>query len=523
MTDLPADYYQVRWLNAETGAVVEDTLAMPLPGTVIVAAPAGFVVAGEIVVSLQACHDTDVDDVCAAIDNCLSVQNADQSDADGDGFGDACDTCPHDASNDLDADGLCGDVDKCPSDPWNDADGDQVCGDVDNCPFTPSSDQSDADGDEQGNACDSCPNDSSNDADGDGVCGSADNCPSNANPNQTDTDGNGRGDACEGHVLIAEVHYDQGAGEQEFVELMSVGGATDITGWRLSDQDEPPLVFDGTDARFPCATPFVLDGGGRLVVFQGTGTAQCTGASRRLYLGVEGFLPRTGDDYLLTAGDLTCRDYVAFEMGPQVDPPPPGCVWHGPNPSNGEVIGRSISRFDANVIADTHSGADWEASGMTSTLGPLTPGLANEVFIDTDGDGLVNRIDNCPAITNPQQQDLNGDGQGDFCDTDDGVILILAPSRDRLEWLPESGQTSWNRYRGDLHELRTQGLYTQNPATTPGARRDCGLFIPAVDDAYAPPPGRTCFTLVAGLVNGVESALGTDGSGAVRPNTNPCP
>jgi hypothetical protein len=36
--------------------------------------------------------DTDGDGVCTAIDNCPAVSNADQSDADGDGVGDACDT-----------------------------------------------------------------------------------------------------------------------------------------------------------------------------------------------------------------------------------------------------------------------------------------------------------------------------------------------------------------------------------------------------------------------------------------------
>jgi hypothetical protein len=39
--------------------------------------------------------------------------------------------------------------------------------------------------------------------------------------------------------------------------------------------------------------------------------------------------------------------------------------------------------------------------------------------LDSDGDGVPNANDNCPNDPNPDQIDLDGDGQGDVCDDDD--------------------------------------------------------------------------------------------------------
>ena len=39
--------------------------------------------------------------------------------------------------------------------------------------------------------------------------------------------------------------------------------------------------------------------------------------------------------------------------------------------------------------------------------------------VDADGDGVPDTLDNCPQISNPDQKDTDGDGQGDACDSDD--------------------------------------------------------------------------------------------------------
>lgn len=45
--------------------------------------------------------------------------------------------------------------------------------------------------------------------------------------------------------------------------------------------------------------------------------------------------------------------------------------------------------------------------------------IAAPTVTDDDGDGLDNSVDNCPAVANGDQTDLDGDAQGDACDVDD--------------------------------------------------------------------------------------------------------
>jgi len=75
--------------------------------------------------------DTDSDGLPDKSDNCPAVSNADQTDTDNDGLGNACDP---DCSGDTESDG--------------------VCNEVDNCPADLNADQKDTDADGKGDVCD---------------------------------------------------------------------------------------------------------------------------------------------------------------------------------------------------------------------------------------------------------------------------------------------------------------------------------------------------------------------------------
>jgi hypothetical protein len=144
---------------------------------------------------------------------------------------------------------------------------------------------------------------------------------------------------------------------------------------------------------------------------------------------------------------------------------------------------------------------------------------------DADGDGFGDACDNCRFDPNPSQSDVDHDGEGDRCDLNDGMIYIL-PSHlgdDGIEWQSELGYDRWNLYRGSIGMLRSTHTYTQATGSSRLAMKVCGTTDTWYNETIAAPLNSAAFYLVSGTSGGFELDLGTDSSGALRLNTNPCP
>ena len=80
----------------------------------------------------------------------------------------------------------------------------------------------------------------------------------------------------------------------------------------------------------------------------------------------------------------------------------------------------------------------------TNEVGDSDPSQSTEVTLpvpDSDSDGVEDDVDNCPDLANPDQVDLDQDGAGDACDTDDdgdGVVdTVDSDPKDPTRWARE--------------------------------------------------------------------------------------
>ena len=131
-----------------------------------------------------------------------------------------------------------------------------------------------------------------------------------------------------------------------------------------------------------------------------------------------------------------------------------------------------------------------------------------------------------PGIPRPVDADADGTAKGDIgARENEGITRVRFTSRTSLTWDTSAGPlATYNLYRGDIQTLRTTGIYTQDPNTVPGARRQCALGSPSATDLNTPALGKAFFYLAV-VKRAAEGTLGFNSLPSERPytNANRCP
>jgi hypothetical protein len=355
--------------------------------------------------------DADGDGVPNTSDNCPTTPNANQANLDNDAAGDACD---------------------------NDIDGDSVLNAADNCPTTSNANQSNLDGDALGDACDTCtdfdndgwgadgtnrsecPNGATpdcndlqgntDDPDADNICGSNDNCPTVANPAQTNTDPDALGDACDPCI---DVDGD-GFGQADTNRAQCSGGTAvdcDDTANNTADPDADnicgsndncPAVANSSQTNsdadaFGDACDACIDADGDGWGRGGTDPTQC-----------------------LNGPAVDCDDTVGNSADPDTDNV---C---GSNDNCPSTANANQTNTDPDALGDACDpcidvdGDGWGRGGTNPALclngATVDCDDTADNVADPDFDNICGSNDNCPAIANANQANLDGDPFGDVCD-----------------------------------------------------------------------------------------------------------
>ncbi len=228
------------------------------------------------------CADSDYDGRCNSADNCPTVSNSNQANADSDSMGDACDA---------------------------DDDGDGILDLNDNCRLRYNVNQIDIDGDLLGDECD-------DDRENDGVINSVDNCPYVHNPNQENEDGDGLGDVCDpamGSPVTASALCTPQPGPFTFgmVDYLDVSGLSSVVSVSAGN-------IDGVGGLDLAAIDLSLDSVITLKLFLNKTSTPGQFEIKQLSLPGHPFNPRTivkvanldgvgGDDLIISYGEFDYR------------------------------------------------------------------------------------------------------------------------------------------------------------------------------------------------------------------------
>ncbi|MFA7169668.1 MAG: immunoglobulin-like domain-containing protein [Candidatus Paceibacterota bacterium] len=124
------------------------------------------------------------------------------------------------------------------------------------------------------------------------------------------------------------------------------------------------------------------------------------------------------------------------------------------------IVDNAVNTALVGVYTITYNVSDY--AGNEAEQAVRTVNVIENTFIDTDNDGIADSLDNCSLISNPDQNDEDGDGIGDVCDTEN--------DEDEDENIDESGDEG-------AEEDMNEGTDTTRPVITLLGENPIDVFV----------------------------------------------
>ncbi|QBX57439.1 hypothetical protein EXE58_04000 [Nocardioides seonyuensis] len=132
----------------------------------------------------------------------------------------------------------------------------------------------------------------------------------------------------------------------------------------------------------------------------------------------------------------------------------------GSNPPAGDY--QPATAMSAMEVPPTTGGWSIWVSNYGTTAGTVGSWSITMTFAtcDSDGDGIEEKVDNCPVVLNSEQLDRDADGRGDACDddTDGDSVANTADGCPAITALTTSGCPAADRTVRVRHLLKTSDL-----------------------------------------------------------------
>lgn len=338
-----------------------------------------------------------------------------------------------------------------------DDDSDGVVNNEDNCPQDSNPQQEDSNNNGIGDACEDA---SAPDADGDGRPDTADNCIDVWNVGQGDADNDGFGNVCD----------DTPEGEPQ----LAWANHGFLTSWTQWEQDIRCMLNNHREGNNNCTDPSGPDGtsiscpGGGSAVWEISITSDFKGLTKLTYTdcahtvngvpmtangvysgkfasggnsddatglfnitgGYTGVIEdqanvsnstKTSGYFLVKCSDdpVANEECAPNNLNVRFNAPAPFACDGGICPQASE----DLPDTDGDGVVDKYDNCPNDANADQANqdfdaLGNVCDGTNDTGNTgDDDGDGVINAVDNCPAIANGEQIDTDGDSDGDVCDS----------------------------------------------------------------------------------------------------------